>query len=495
LTQALEYEVALSERYPALTRANWERMIAEAYYGLGKTQPALQHLTNALQILDLPAPRNKSGLLFNVAVSILQRIWSHFSRRTLPPSQIIPATTIHERTSLQGARIYDQLAALYFFANDNLRLVHSVLQAVNLTESLGPSAGLARGYASVCVAAGTIPIHFIAQNYSRMAIETARLINQPSALAHAMLYTNIYSIGIGEWAKTIPENQEAAKVFKDLGDHYRLGETQTGLGLAHYFQGDFAQSLSTFKLVEENASRSNNTLQLAWGLGGMAMAKVRLGFPDDGIQLAQRTLQALEIAIDQSEEIRAYAAMEWGMFNKGDWQAALEIYHTLQSTINGKVSPVYSVMEGYAIQVLLPLAIWEAWVDPERAYLNNVINRPGSQGEWKNEAQKALQVFHKFAGVFPIGKARVLLYQGLFDWLYGQVQSAYTNWMESLQIARRMEMPYEEGLACLELGRHTIGEAQKEFLEFGARIFERCNAAFELELIQTLLSNQQDSSI
>ena len=439
--------------------------------------------------MQLPTKRN--DLIVSIASGTLQRIWAHLTHRNVPPTKSVAARSTNQRTNLEAARLFDILAGLHFFSNDRLRLAYAALQVVNHCEALGPSPELARGYAGVCAASGSVPLHVIAQRYRAMAQETARSINHPLVMARAMLYSNIYSIGVGDWNNAVPEIQKAVAIFQEIGHRHLQGEGLTILGLAQYFRGDFENSLASFEQAEQSATYLDNPVQLAQGLTGAALSKIRLGLPDEGSQIAQNVLNDFqETAPDPIWEFKAYSALGWAAYQKGNWQSALEAYNELKKRINDHFSPLPAAFEGFALIVLVPLALWEAWVDPDHANLREAVNRPGSQGAWKRDAQMALRVFHSYAGHFPIARARTLLYQGLYHWLSDQHQDAQTSWLESLQAARKLDMPYDEALACLELGRHAVGEAQKEYLEYASRIFTRCNSAFELKLTQALLAGR-----
>jgi hypothetical protein len=56
--------------------------------------------------------------------------------------------------------------------------------------------------------------------------------------------------------------------------------------------------------------------------------------------------------------------------------------------------------------------------------------------------------------VFPIGRPRALLWKGTLAWLSGKRRRAHTAWQESVAAAESLQMPYDQGLAHFEIGRH-----------------------------------------
>jgi hypothetical protein len=54
----------------------------------------------------------------------------------------------------------------------------------------------------------------------------------------------------------------------------------------------------------------------------------------------------------------------------------------------------------------------------------------------------------------PVAEARTLRTGGLQLWLAGRRPRAVRAWRRSLDTARRLDLPYDEAMAHLELGRH-----------------------------------------
>ena len=135
----------------------------------------------------------------------------------------------------------------------------------------------------------------------------------------------------------------------------------------------------------------------------------------------------------------------------------------------------YGVLSGYANPAEVYLTLWEA-------------GHP--QPDLDKLARKACKLARGFARVFPIGRPRALLWGGLYEWLTGNTARAHKAWQESLVAARSLEMPYDEGLAHYEIGRHAeIGDpARDEHLTRACEDFERLDAAYDLARAQEALS-------
>jgi len=116
------------------------------------------------------------------------------------------------------------------------------------------------------------------------------------------------------------------------------------------------------------------------------------------------------------------------------------------------------------------LALWEA----------SHSHSPTERAALAQAARQACKALHGYARVFPIGQPRAWLWQGLYDWLAGQPRKAHKAWRKSLAAAERLEMPYDQGLAHYEIGRHATGLERQEHLARACAIFARLGAAYDL---------------
>jgi hypothetical protein len=124
------------------------------------------------------------------------------------------------------------------------------------------------------------------------------------------------------------------------------------------------------------------------------------------------------------------------------------------------------------------------------------ISNPKSKiANLKSEARQACQVMHDFARIFPFGQPRAWLYQGLYHWLEGKSVKAHPAWRKSLAAAERLAMPYEQGQAHYEIGRHLPLDAptRQEHLARACEIFARLEAAFDLARAQEALKQAGNS--
>jgi hypothetical protein len=91
----------------------------------------------------------------------------------------------------------------------------------------------------------------------------------------------------------------------------------------------------------------------------------------------------------------------------------------------------------------------------------------------------------------PVAAPRAFLWRGIAALrLDGKRDRAARLFRESLAIARRLDMPYDEAMALAALGEHTAkttDEAQR-YIADAALIFRRIGAFYDLERVERLHS-------
>ena len=104
--------------------------------------------------------------------------------------------------------------------------------------------------------------------------------------------------------------------------------------------------------------------------------------------------------------------------------------------------------------------------------------------EWLLETgKKLLRASHHFADLFPVHTPSVYYSESRYLWLTGNPKAALVAGQKSLEFARLYHLPYAEGLALYELGRHTVGDERHEYLKQARAIFEKIKARYDLKRI------------
>ena len=306
---ALDQPAAPGSREDRLRRARWERQLGEAYLGLGRTSDGRTHLSRALELLGAPLPTTKRQL----PGRLLQQLAVQAAHRTLPAKTVRRQGQPREE-ALETSRIYLRLTEVFWFANDTPALGHAGLRALNSAERAGPSPELARAYAMLCLAAGSIPIHPLARIYSRRALEIARIADPIGSLAYVRFTTSVYRIGTARWDEAREALDEAEAIFEQLGDLRLLGDTRTAQGMLGIYRGHFETAGALFTKLYDHAVRYESLQHQVWASLGKAASELRCGRPAEAAHTLERVLELLVEHPDPAEQIQAYgllAAARW----------------------------------------------------------------------------------------------------------------------------------------------------------------------------------------
>jgi hypothetical protein len=96
---------------------------------------------------------------------------------------------------------------------------------------------------------------------------------------------------------------------------------------------------------------------------------------------------------------------------------------------------------------------------------------PDEQATARAAAGQAMRSLRRYAHVFPIGRPRALLCQGLLAWVQGRPVRARKAWRRSLAAAERLGMRYDQLLAHQQLSRHGDPSERDEHLARAHQLF------------------------
>jgi tetratricopeptide (TPR) repeat protein len=186
----LNRALKLEEMYPhpesdtsngtgVLRRARWLRQIGEAYLALAQFVESQAALKRMLALLGWPVPDSRLQLAGVMMGQIGRQVFHR-----LQPDRIVGRASPEQKTALlEATQAYQQLAEIYYFANDKPMILLCGLRALNLSERAGASPALARAYGNLILISGLLRRHRLAEIYSKLALKTAELIDDAPALA------------------------------------------------------------------------------------------------------------------------------------------------------------------------------------------------------------------------------------------------------------------------------------------------------------------------
>jgi tetratricopeptide (TPR) repeat protein len=261
-------------------------------------------------------------------------------------------------------------------------------------------------------------------------------------------YTAVYADGVGAWAKAEALLTAAATAAEQIGDQRQWITSQAILAVLRHYQSDFAQAMALNRTVYDEAVRSDNLVQQGWGLYSQAENNVCLGHYDEALALLEKSLTVVAGDTKYTAQLRIYGGFAIVYWRRGEPLLARQMADRAAALIAQSAPNVYSGLEAYAGVAEVYLGLWE------QAGACRTSAQEPQAAPLREQASHACQVLRRYARLFPMGRPRARLWQGLWYWLAGRPETAHRWWRQSLIAAHQFHMPYEQGLAYYEIGRH-----------------------------------------
>jgi eukaryotic-like serine/threonine-protein kinase len=287
--------------------------------------------------------------------------------------------------------------------------------------------------------------------------------------------TGVHYAGEGEWATARLLFERVRQLSEQLGDWRHWGDGVNNLAMINYFQGQWPDSLEMSESFYNSARRRDDADNQCWALKGKVYCYLPLGLLNEALDALTEILSMLadnESIVDVPLKIDTYGLLAVAQLHSNEPASALEAAQRAAELIAASAPDAYPTLIGYSSVAEIHLRLWEDW--PE---LNT-----------RTAAHQACRALQKFTSIFPIGRPRLLLWQGLEHWLSGHVDRASASWRDSLNAAEQRHMPYEQGLAHFEMGRHApVGQPDRvQHLDRAREIFTQLGATYELERLDKL---------
>ncbi len=459
------------EKPEPLTRARIHSRLGLANIGLGSLSLGRSQLSKALTLLDRTLP----DTLFKLTTGLLRQFVLQTLHRIGPVLFIRKVTASQRRALLEAVRIYAQLGTIFYLSNERLIAIYSALRSLNLAERAGSSPELAEAYARMTVGAGLIPLKFLADIYSRRAVDVAEEVRLPGTIGTVAMVTSVYKGGLGQWAEARPELEKALKIFDELGDLRQWGECLSIMAVNDILEGDYSKSTEAYDLLMRSARGRNNSLQQVWSLEWAALVAYRRGRNSASVNLIKEALDMLADNSDTSVEFDLYGLLASAYTRRGKLEAGLTAAETASVKIGQSSPNLYSNFIGFSGIAEVSMKLVERTSDDARLReeRNSAINN----------LRQTCKDLHRFSRVFPVGAPAAYYYLGHFHRLNGNRQKAIAAWQRSHRQAEHLGMPYELGLASLELGKHlSQGDLNRDkHLIKSIEEFSKIGAQFDLQ--------------
>ncbi len=435
----------------------WEGRLSETYGRMSNHAGAFQGGERALAYLGRPMPAGRAALIAGLPVQAglraLMTFWPQAFAEPDPDGRAL---------LLEATRIQARITETCFYTQEALPLVWSGLSMLNLGEPAGPSAGLACGYAVMAAVAGIVPLHSMAEAWSRRAMELVESVGKPYDVAFVLQRVCSYRLWMGEWGVAERGFERLTEIARGVGDQRLLGDAMSCRALAALFRGQHGRVMSILDEIDAWQRRSGDA-QLAGGAPiARALMMIRMGFPAAGITLCREVQPAIDAADVSHEVVRCHGVLALAHLRAGDLQPAREAADRALRVLSATRPVAYWTFDGVAATAEAALSLSETSrtvADQERA-------------------RKACQAARAFAAIFPIGRPFAWLWDGIAAQLADDPRRARRTWDRAIAASEKLGMPYERGRAHLDIGRHlrrgdpqrqrSLSRAEAIFADLGA---------------------------
>jgi hypothetical protein len=472
--QFFEQALAFSHHLPAdsdpLRTLRWRRQWGEALIGMGKLDEGRQVLEETSKLLGYPIPQTTGRWVAGILRLAAGQFW-----RRIRPSRTPTRHPQHE-LYMEISRTYNILGVPYYLANEIAPLFYARLYGLNIAEDTIPTPELAEMYGTICVIAGAIPLHGLAEKYIDLAYKAVDALGLPNTRAFVLSRSSIYRCGAGQFDKVRQACEEAIAIDQQLGHRLRWIETLSFMTWAAQYQGEFKQGAEQAAQIYDLARQKEHWQYQAWGFIEQAINLFYLDQVDKAIEYAEscRIILDEHKINDQLTKTLSYGLLATAYLRQENWTAAREAAESADGLLAPVARTSYAMLDGYTGIMQVYVALWQ---------------RGDTAKDWAVETARVCKMFQKFAGVFPVGQPRYWLYQGWHDWLAGKEEKAQQAWQKSLAIATEMGMRFDEAMAHYHIAIHQPPQQAEpnNHLQQAADLFAQMQTPYYLAQAQAAL--------
>ncbi len=452
--------------------------MGQAHYGLGQLEDFDRSIRRSLELLGSPMPKGGPAIL----LGLLGQVGSQIFRRIADRSLDRLSRPERQPVLLETANCFAQMGLVFYYANQTLPAVYTVIRQLNLAEQAGPTDELVRAYVGAAFVAGLIPIHALAEYYVRQALNIVEDLEQISTRVYSSVVIGLYYTGAGYWPGVLDRVYQAQDQADRLGDHRQWGETTVILATAEMLTGNFRKSEALFQALTRRGQQQKNALHTTWGLDGEAMHALHKRQPDQAVALAEQALALLENNPDRITEIELLGILARARLRYGGRAGARAAADRALKNIrkNSPTGPFLFVgYSGVAETYLTVLA-------------EEIRARGGQRSLGMKRSREICRHFRVYSRIFAIGRPYSWYFQGWLEFLSGSAGSSKRAWQRSLQEAERLQMSYEAGLAHYGLGRYFQDRDPRRartHLEKSSQLFEETGADHDQARAQKAISS------
>ncbi len=472
--KSLQRALAIDDQLDARTgdaveprrRARWLRQVARAYVDTGRSEESMRWVSEGLKLLGWPLHRSKLRL----AGGILAQSARLFGRLARGPSRSISPQKRED--FLEVATAAELLVPIFTYTTGKrLELFYAVVSHLYLAETVATSREKAWAYINAHVILGLLPFSPAVEVCRRRAHEALADVPEPAVKSWIHLLTCVGATGRADWGSAFSHGEGCAALAGEIDFRRRWEEAHGMLCTAHLLHGDFEKAMETSQQRFAAAAVRGDVQTQLWALLGQAQAELNLGKTDRVLNQAEWIQKQLARLNGRNERIFAHAVLAEAWLREGDVRRALAAAREGAAAVREGWPPVVYCVNAYS---LLANVLLELSVSPSEAL-------ESERARLRVEASLMCGEVFFSAVIYPVHRARSLLVGGRLAEIW-DLPLAPALHAESLVMARKYDLRFDEGLAELALARLLPpGDAVRRGRLHRARsLFSGLRAAHEL---------------
>jgi tetratricopeptide (TPR) repeat protein len=456
---------------PSERRAELQYQLGLTYTALGSSPLALPCYEGALSNLGLTVRKTTPSL----GIDLLAQIIKQFGYQRFPRLTKGTEPTKQQRdVFLRASNIYARLGELYFYANRPLNSLYAAFKCTNYADAAGGNTyELAMGYGQFSLLLSATPLRGIADYYIRKTKLVAEQVGDRRTSAWALQFSSAYYGSQGKWKLSIKDAGESAAAHAELGDQRYYNQTLIVKSLGLLQLGNFDQAVELLDLIDSVAERHRDVQMLLW----IAVTRSYIyNYTRAGGLLT--VLEKINELLSQNEsladQIMGYGGLALAYLRIGKLDLA-EKHAAKTLDLTTQTRPfAWHPFVGYVGSAEAYLGLWER----------------DTPANLKEPTEKAINSLLGFASVFPFVEARARLCQGRYMLLRGKFKKGREESLKALEVAQRLEMRCDEGVAHYTLGKYFSADdaERRKHLERALEIFASLGAKKDLELTRQELA-------
>ena len=459
---AEEVEVGAGEGRVQGIEAELGQLLTEAQFQLGRLKDVREHGAKLLREVGHPMPRTRLGWILGAVGQAAIRLW-----RTWFPSAL--RARAPRARDLAALQVQERMTELFIYEEKVLQVLWSGLKVVNLGERLGASPELARSYALMCIVAGAVPLHRLAQAWAERSREIAIAVNSGATLVSVAIRRAIYMIGIAAFAETEREIRAVLFVADRSGDLRHTDECRGCLARLLHYSARFEESAEVARALLSSGRRRNDHQAEGWGLLALTENRVRQGREAEVLEQFEALTAWVNESAASTEKICPLGMMALARFRSGERERAGALVEEVVRLVGMTNTRVYWTLSGLSSAAEVAAELFEADGGYARSPYARILDR-------------LVEVLQDFAKPFPLGEAQAARFAGRRAMLRGHRQKARALFLSAITRAEALKMPYDAAVCHLEVAKVETSSARELHLQAARTGLERCGALAELRV-------------